>query len=166
MGIFPIRIVESAEHFIHRDLQIHRNILDQLLIARFPQQIFHHGNRIADEFFIQNGQQAPLAPITLPCGILIGHFFQQNGGDVPLQRAAQQIIQRYLIKIRHLHQKGKPTFADALFIMGKQRLRDAQRVGDLLLRKPRFLAQMHQKAGKFRNCHRDLFLRFYKTSTF
>ena len=79
----------------------------------------------------------------------IGDLLHRKSQTAAVRAAAQQIITRDTVKVRHTHHKVQPAFADAFFVVRQKRLRDTQLLGGLFLRNSFFFAQKRDDAAKF-----------------
>ena len=64
------------------------------------------------------------------------------------ERAPEQIVRRDVVVIARLLDERKPRLADAVFIVGQKRLRNAELFRGLALGDPLFLPQQGKGAGK------------------
>ena len=74
--------------------------------------------------------------------VRVRKVFCREHHAVALCTAAQKIIAGNIIIVCHAHHKVQAAFADAFFVVGQQRLRDAKILGGLLLGDAAFLAMI------------------------
>ena len=81
--------------------------------------------------------------------VRVRKVFCREHHAVALCTAAQKIIAGNIIIVCHAHHKVQAAFADAFFVVGQQRLRDAKILGGLLLGDAAFLAQQLDDTVEF-----------------
>ena len=83
--------------------------------------------------------------------LFIARIVERFGVDhaaVAIERAPEQIVRRDVVVIARLFDEREPRLADAVFIVGQKRLRNAELFRGLALGDPLFLPQQGKGAGK------------------
>lgn len=116
--------------------------------AGLPQQVEEHSHRVHQQLLGQQGQhRAPHRIVFLFADVV--EFLSSNGGAIPGQGAAQQVIGRHTIIITGLDHKRQTGLTDAVFVVRHKGLRDTQLRSGCALTDSFFLTQQGQGTGKF-----------------
>ena len=142
------RRVEQAEHLGHGHHQVAADLGGQSLAVALADLGVQHVQAVGDQLFVHGGQHAAVVDVVLHL-VRVRKVFCREHHAVALCTAAQKIIAGNIIIVCHAHHKVQAAFADAFFVVGQQRLRDAKILGGLLLGDAAFLAQQLDDTVEF-----------------
>ena len=137
-----------AEHLGHRHHQVGAHLGGQGLAVALADLGVQHVQAVGDQLFVHGGQHAAVVDVILHL-IRVRDIFGRKHHAVALGTAAQQVIAGNIIIIGHPHHEVQAALADAFFIVGQQRLRDAQVFGGLLLGDAALFAQQLDDTVEF-----------------
>ena len=153
LGIFSPGGVEHAEHFVNPVGKVGGHVLGNPFAIDFFQDSKYNMKRVYQdlEMVIRRGgsfgfqRNCPFA----------GGGFPTDGGAVAVGRTAQQVVAGNLIVVGGPHQKVQAAFSNAFFIVGEQRLGNAQIGRRLLLTKASFFSQEGQDPWEIAVRHKE-----------
>ena len=141
-------VVQVAVHLVQGGGQIVRRRPDGLPAAGLAQQVKEHPDRIDQQLFGQQSQHGAPHGVVLFIADVV-ELLGSDGGAVPGQGPAQQIVGGDAVVVAGLDHEGQPRLPDPVLIVGQQGLRNAQYAGGGALADALFLPQQRQGAGKF-----------------
>ena len=138
--------MQRAVELVERAAKVASCRRDERAVVRLAQQLEEDARGVDEHLLLQRGGDAAAQR-----ALFIARIVERFGVDyaaVAIERAPEQIVRRDVVVIARLFDEREPRLADAVFIVGQKRLRNAELFRGLALGDPLFLPQQGKGAGK------------------